>query len=192
MAAFADTSVSSPIRRGVFVTRSLLGRTLRPPPDAVTPIAPTLHPDLTTRERTALQTSAQACQSCHGMINPLGFPLERFDALGRVRAAENQRPIDASGSYLSRAGEIVKFDGARELAGFLAGSDEVHSAFIEKLFYFSIKQPIRAFGPESLPALQRDFVRNSFNIRRLLADIATIAALPKAGEPRSSDKPREN
>jgi hypothetical protein len=192
MAAFADTSVSSPIRRGVFVTRSLLGRTLRPPPDAVTPIAPTLHPDLTTRERTALQTSAQACQSCHGMINPLGFPLERFDAVGRVRAAENHRPIDASGSYLSRAGEIVKFDGARELASFLAGSDEVHSAFIEKLFYFSIKQPIRAFGPESLPALHREFVSNSFNIRRLLADIATIAALQKSGEPRSSDKPREN
>ncbi len=198
MAAFADTSVSSPIRRGVFVTRSVLGRTLRPPPDAVTPVAPALHPDLTTRERTALQTSAQACQTCHGMINPLGFPLERFDALGRLRSVENQRAIDASGSYLSRAGEVVTFNGARELAGFLAGSDEVHMAFIEKLFYYSVQQPIRAFGPDALPALHRGFTNNDFNIRRLMAEIAATAALPplssKPASPESNTpaKPREN
>jgi hypothetical protein len=181
MAAFADASESSPIRRGVFVARSLLGRTLRPPPDAVTPVAPSLHSELTTRERTALQTNAQSCQTCHGLINSLGFPLEQFDALGRFRTAEKERAIDASGSYLSRAGEVVQFGSARELAQFLAGSEEVHVALIEKLFYYFVKHPVRAFGPEILPAMQRDFVRNEFNLRRLLADLATAAAFPRVG-----------
>jgi mono/diheme cytochrome c family protein len=192
MAAFADSVSSSPIRRGVFITRSVLGRTLRPPPDAVSPVAPSLHPNLTTRERTALQTHAQTCQSCHSLINPLGFPLERFDALGRVRNMENQHPINAKGSYLSRAGELKKFDGARELAAFLAGSDEVHTAFIEKLFYYSVKQPIRALAPKELPTLKRKFVDNDYNIRRLMAEIATEAALSTAGEPGSSGKPNGN
>src|SRR5688572_30235614 len=95
LSAFAYTSTSSPIHRGVFVSRSLLGRTLRPPPEAVAPLAPDLHADLTTRERVLLQTKAQACQTCHGMINPIGFSLENFDAIGRYRVQEKEKPVDA-------------------------------------------------------------------------------------------------
>ena len=53
MASFAYTATSSPIHRGVFIARSVLGRVLRPPPEAVAPLAPDLHPDLTTRQRVA-------------------------------------------------------------------------------------------------------------------------------------------
>jgi hypothetical protein len=185
MATLAGESTSSPIRRGVLLARSVLGRVLRPPPDAVTPIAATLHPDLTTRQRTALQTADHACQSCHALINPLGYPLERFDAIGRFRATERDRPIDATGSYLSRSGELVKFDGARQLSGFLAGSDEVHEAFVEKLFYYVVKQPIRAFGSDALPTLHRRFVESEFSMRRLMAEIAALAAFPKPAQPPS-------
>ena len=53
----------------------------RPKPSPRSP--PDLHPDLTTRQRVTLQTKPESCQSCHGMINPLGFTLEHFDAVGR-------------------------------------------------------------------------------------------------------------
>lgn len=178
LATFADATTTSPIRRGVFLARSLLGRALRPPPDAFVPLPAALHPDLTTRERVALQTNAQTCQACHGLINPLGFALERFDALGRLRNADNAKAIDASGTYLSRTGEITKFDGARELATFLATSEETHTAFIEKLFYYSVQQPVRAFGPGALPQLRDAFARNEFNIRNLVQEIAVISARP--------------
>src|SRR5262249_8678876 len=69
MAGFAYDSTTSPIHRGLFVARSLLGRRFRPPPEAVTPLSPDLHPDMTTRERVTLQTKPQACQSCHATIN---------------------------------------------------------------------------------------------------------------------------
>ena len=46
------------------------------------------------------------------------------------------------------------FSGARDLARYVAGSDEAHTAFVEKLFQYTIKQPIRAYGPDALPDLK--------------------------------------
>src|SRR5205814_315150 len=120
LAGFAYTDSSSPIHRGVLIARSLLGRTLRPPPQAFTPIPASLHPNMTTRQRVALQTQSAPCMSCHSMINPLGFTLEKFDAIGRLRAQENGQPVDSSGSYQSRDGKTIQFKGVRDLARFLA------------------------------------------------------------------------
>jgi cytochrome c553 len=177
MATFAYTASSSPIHRGVFLARSVLGRTLLPPPEAFTPLPAELHPKLTTRERIDLQTRPQACQTCHGMINPLGFTLENFDAIGRFRDKEKERPVDATGSYLTRKGDIVKFAGVRDVATFLANSDEVQEAFVEQLFHYFVKQPIRAYGPDKSAELRRFFVDNGCNVRKLMGEIAVQSAL---------------
>lgn len=177
MSGFAYTASSSPIHRGVFIARSILGRSLRPPPEAVAPLAPALHADLTTRERVALQTKPEACQSCHAMINPLGFTLEKFDAVGRFRKDENGKPVDPTGSYRTRNGETLNFAGVRELATFLANSDETHTAFVEQLFHGMIKQPIRAFGSNTRSELKQKFVDSNFNIRKLMIEIVSTASL---------------
>ncbi len=176
LAAFAYTETTSPIHRGVFISRSLLGRALKPPPMAVSPLAPDLHKDLTTRERVALQTNSVACMSCHAMINPLGFTLEHYDAIGRFRAEEQGKPIDAQGEYLTRSGDKVRFAGVRDLAKFLADSDETHSAFVQQLFHYLVKQPIRAYGPERLVELKAEFKQNEFNIQTLVATIVATSA----------------
>lgn len=178
MTGFAYHSTSSPIHRGVFVARSLLGRSLRPPPEAVSPLAPDLHPSLTTRERVLLQTKPVACQTCHAMINPLGFSLENYDALGRFRAEEKGRAIDAAGYYNTQAGKQVSFNGVREMATFLAASEEVHAAFVEQLFHYLVKQPIRAYGPDRLTQLRKNFAENNYSIRKLLVELITVSALP--------------
>jgi uncharacterized protein DUF1588/uncharacterized protein DUF1585 len=180
MAGFAYTATSSPIHRGLFIARSVLGRSLRPPPMAVSPLPVDLHPSLTTRERITLQTKPEACQSCHSMINPLGFTLENFDAVGRFRTEDSGKPIDPSGGYRTRNGSLVRFGGVGDLASFLADSDETRAAFVEQLFHYMIKQPIRAYGPDTLPSLQNSFAANRFNIRRLAVDIVTAAAMDKA------------
>ncbi len=177
MATFAYTATSSPIHRGVFVSRSVLGRSLRPPPEAIAPLAPDLHAGLSTRERVTLQTKPTVCMSCHGMINPLGFGMESFDAVGRFRKVEQGRAIDASGSYEAPSGEVTKYAGARELAGLLAASEETHSAFIEQLFHNVVKQPIRAYGPYELAELRSSFVANGFHIRKLMVEIVASTAL---------------
>jgi mono/diheme cytochrome c family protein len=177
MAAFAHSSTSSPIHRGVFLARGVLGVTLRPPPEAFTPLAESLHPDLTTRQRVALQTKPQSCQTCHGVINPLGYTLEHFDAVGRYRDKDNDKPVDAAGVYQTRTGEEVKFDGARGLAEFLAGSEEVQTAFVEQLFRHLAKQPLRAYGPKAAAEMREAFAKNGFSIRKLMVEAATVAAM---------------
>jgi hypothetical protein len=177
MAGFAYLSTTSPIHRGVLIARNFLGRMLRPPPRAFTPLEAELHLNLTTRQRVALQTRPAACASCHGVINPLGFTLEKFDAIGRFQSRENGLPIDATGSYQSSAGKTIRFAGARDVGRFLAGSEEAHAAFVERLFHHFVKQPIRAYGPRALPDLQRLFKGNEFNIRKQIVEIVAASAL---------------
>jgi hypothetical protein len=177
MARFAYSSESSPIHRGVFLARGVLGRTLRPPPDAFVPLPPDLHPDLTTRERVTLQTKAGECMTCHQIINPLGFALEQFDAIGRLREEDRGKPIDATATYESPAGESVRLTGARELAEYLADSDECHAAFVEQLFHHLVQQPVAAYGPETLDRLVRRFGEADYNIRRLAVEIMVATAL---------------
>jgi Protein of unknown function (DUF1592)/Protein of unknown function (DUF1588)/PA14 domain/Protein of unknown function (DUF1595) len=177
LAAFAHTAATSPIHRGVLIARGVLGVTLRPPPEAFTPLAESAHPDLTTRARVALQTKGESCQSCHSVINPLGFTLEHFDPVGRYRDQDNGRPIDSTGSYQTRTGETRKFAGARDLAEFLAGSEEVQTAFAEQLFRHLAKQTVRAYGPRRLADLRESFAKNGFSIRKLMVEEATTAAL---------------
>lgn len=184
MSLLSYASSSSPIHRGVFVSRGLLGNILRPPEEAVTPLAPDLHPDLSTRERVSLQTSPVGCTTCHSMINPLGFALEEFDAVGRYRTVERRgaidKPIDASGMYQPREGNAVAFDGARALAEYVAASRDAHEAFVQDLFHSLVKQPVRAWGPEALEGLVHSFESSDCDIRRLVVDSMVLAVQPPA------------
>lgn len=177
MANFAYASETSPIHRGVFLIRGVLGRVLNPPPQALSPLDASLHPDLTTRERTALQTGSKSCSTCHSMINPLGFSFEHFDAVGRYRDKERGKPIDASGTYETRSGKTVTFHDAPDLADFLCASPEVQDRFIEAVFHHLVKQPIAAYGPDLQSELHQAFASSDFNIRALMVEIVKRTAL---------------
>jgi hypothetical protein len=177
MAAFAHTGESSPIHRGLFLVRGLLGQALRPPPESVAPLAVELHPALSTRERVTMQTEPANCMTCHAIINPLGFTLEHFDAVGRFRELDRGKPVDATGTYQTRAGSTVTVNGTRELAEFLAGSEEAHAAFIEQLFHHLVQQSLRAYGPTTLDDLRRAFAADGFNIRKLAIRMMVASAL---------------
>jgi len=179
MSGLAYEDSTSPIHRGVFLIRYVLGRTLRPPQEAFTPLSPALHPDMTTRQRVELQTSPQSCQVCHHKINGLGFALENYDAVGRFREREGDKSIDPAGHYTTRDGTAITFRGPSELAQFLASSDDAHRAFVNRAFQHFVKQPIAAYGPDQLAELTERFRNDDFHIRKLLVEIAVIAAFPQ-------------
>ena len=176
MTGFAYSRTSSPIHRGVFLVRHVLGRNLKPPADAISPLSEELRPDLSTRERVVLQTSHAACQSCHDIINPMGFALENFDAIGRFREQEKDKQIDATGQYVTRGGELVEFEGVRPLADYLASSPEVHDAFVRQMFHHLIKQPVAAVDFDLQDKLREQFAAKQFSIQELMVDVMTAAA----------------
>jgi cytochrome c553 len=178
MASFAHNKETSPILRGVFLARGVLAVSLRPPPAAFVPLSVELQPTLTTRERVSLQTKSDNCMACHGIINPLGFTLEHFDAVGQYREKDNGKPIDASGTYRTRSGTTATLKDARDLAKFLIDSDEAQTAFTEQMFHQLVQQPVQAYGPNTLGDLRRDFVAGGFNIRKLAIAIMAASALP--------------
>ena len=177
LAAFSYQKSSSPIHRGVFLTRNIVGRALKPPPMAMTFKDAEFAPDLTMREKVAQLTRSQACQTCHSVINPLGFSLEQYDAVGRFRTSEGDRPIDAVSNYTTNDGETIRLTGARDLAQFAAGSEQAQNAFIEQLFNQIVKQPMLAYGPKVLNHLRQSFIDSGFNVKKLLVDIATVSAV---------------
>ena len=180
LCVLAYAGESSPIHRGVFIARGLLGISLRPPQEAFVPLPADKHPDLTTRQRVMLQTKPESCIGCHGIINPVGFTLESFDAVGRRRDKESNKPIDVTGQYETRAGPIVKFEGARQLATFLAGSEDVHGAFAQQLFQHLVKQSARAYGLQKPTELRQLFAQSGYSIKKLIVEIAVIASSEKS------------
>jgi len=178
LSALAYHNLSSPIHRGVFLTRRVLGRTLKPPPQATEFKDGDFEPGMTTREKVALITEPAACQSCHSVINPLGFSLEKFDAVGRFREREAGKPIDVVATYTPPSGEPIQLAGARDLARHAAESPQAHGAFVDQIFHHVVKQPINAYGPTARNDLIESFQSADFSIQKLLAEIAMVSALP--------------
>jgi cytochrome c553 len=176
LSAFSYQTLTSPIHRGVFLTRNIVGRSLRPPPMAMNFNDAEFAPNLTMREKVSQMTKPQACQACHSVINPLGFSLESYDAVGRFRTTENERPINPASDYVTDEGEIVHLAGPTDVANFAMHSDQAQNAFIEQLFHHVVKQPVQAYGADVLSNLRRAFADANFNIRVLLVEIARVAA----------------
>ena len=184
LTAFAYHDSTSPIHRGVFLTRNIAGMTLKPPPEAIEFKTDDFPPHLSMREKVTELTRAKACMACHSMINPLGFSLEHYDAIGRWRAKDRNKPINDDGVLETDSGERIQIKGPREVAEFAANSDSSHRAFVRQLFHHSVKQPALAYGPNTMDDLQTHFKNTSFNIRYLLVKIA-VAATRQTTPPKS-------
>jgi hypothetical protein len=177
MTTLAHAKYTSPIHRGVFLTRNVLGLTLKAPSMAITFEDHKFDPTLTMREKITNLTKDTACIGCHSVINPLGFALEHYDAIGRWRTIDNNKPVDTATELETDDAEKVKFTGARDVAEFAARSERGHRAFIRQLFNHTVKQTPAAFGSATVEDLRRSFAANEYNIQKLLAEIAVRAAL---------------
>ena len=176
LSMFAYHKSSSPIHRGVFLTRNVLGRLLKPPPQAIEFKDDRFDPALTMREKVTQITSKAACMSCHVTINPLGFSLENFDAVGRFRTTDANKPIDPASDYITSDGDTVKLTGPRDLATHTAGSEDARRGFVRQMFHYMVKQPTLSYGGDTLERLDAQFLANNANMRKLLTEIATTAA----------------
>ncbi len=111
---------TSPVKRGAWVLSNLLCSPPPPPPPGVEGLdeGPSNEATLTVRERLKQHQTAPACAACHATMDPIGFGLENFDAIGRWRTEEHGKPLDTLGilpdgtsfSTAEQLGRIVASD----------------------------------------------------------------------------------
>jgi hypothetical protein len=130
---------TSPVVRGVWVLETILGDPPSPPPADVEPIEPDVRGSTTIPEMLAKHRDVETCRDCHASIDPWGFGLEHFDAVGAFRAEyTNGRPIDARGSVGGKA-----FEGSEQMKAVLVGrADQFARALTEKLFTHALGHPL--------------------------------------------------
>ncbi len=163
---------TSPIHRGVFLTRNIIGMPLKSPPMANEFKDAKFDPSLTMREKVASMTKSQDCMGCHVTINPLGFSLEHYDGIGRWREQDRGKPVNSKSDFKTEDGKVLPLDSARDVAEFAANTPSAHRTFLEKLFHHLVKQPVRAYGNEEMERLHKAFEAGGLQIPNLIKQIA--------------------
>ncbi len=130
----AKNESGMPIFRGNFVREVLLCQSLPPPPSDV-PAIPDPIPGESDRERLERHRTDPACNGCHALLDPLGFGLAEYDAIGKLRTLDSSgAPVDARGSLDGY--EQFDFDGALELSALLRDDPAVADCFVHQLFRY--------------------------------------------------------
>lgn len=130
---------TSPVVRGVWVLENILGDPPSPPPADVEPIEPDVRGSKTIPEMLARHRDVESCRDCHMSIDPWGFGLEHFNAVGQYRSAyRGGQPIDARGSVPGGA-----FENSEQMKQVLLGrSDQFARAITEKLYTYALGHPL--------------------------------------------------
>ena len=155
---------TSPVERGVYVLRKLLGAPPPPPP----PNVPQLEFEATAsvRERTALHTEKAQCASCHRRIDPIGFGLENFDTIGSWRDRDGRQPIDARG--VMPDGQRT-FDGPKELkARLLEDVDAMAGTLLKSMMTYAIGRRIGFEDQGTVDSLRAEWKEQDYGMRSLI------------------------
>ena len=161
---------TSPVIRGKWVLDNLLGAPPPPPP----PDVPALeerdviqHPR-SIRERMEQHRANTVCASCHSLMDPIGFALEPFDAIGRWRTTDSGIPIDASGALPNG----VRFDGPGELrAALLRRPEDFVGTFTRKLLTYAVGRGLEASDAPAVRRIVREAAAAGYPFSSIVAGI---------------------
>jgi hypothetical protein len=165
---------TSPVLRGVLVLRNILGA----PPPSPPPNVPALDEskmasNLSMRQRLAAHRSNAVCASCHRTIDPVGFALENYNAVGQWRDLEvDGQPIDASGSIPG----AVEFRGIDGLENALLARPELFvGALTENLMTFALGRGVEYFDAPAVRKIVRDSKKDGYRFSSLILGIVESA-----------------
>jgi hypothetical protein len=172
LAAYALPQRTSPTARGKFVNLALLCKVIPPPPPGVdTTLPPLADPNASIRERLEFHRSNPACATCHNLMDPIGLGLEHFDGLGRYRATDNGRAIDASGVING-----APFENAAELGARLREDPVAEACFVSKVYAHAQGRSPGAVDRAALAELTTAFGLDGHRADRLLVALVSSEA----------------
>ena len=160
---------TSPVLRGKWILGNLLGTPPAPPPDDIPALEEnTVAANLSVRDRLTAHRAHAACASCHDLIDPLGFTLEHFDAIGRWRDREADVPVDSTGG----------FPGGEELAGvddleraLLDRPDLFATTLAEKLLTYALGRGLDHRDAPAVRGIVREAAADDYRFHTLLAAV---------------------
>lgn len=171
--------LTSPTLRGLYVRLRLTCEEVPPPPpDLMVDVdepPPGLSDDDCKSERYAVHATNAACSGCHEQMDPIGFGLESYDALGRFRATEEGRPdcpVEGEGELSG----IGTFRGPGELADLLITSGRLETCFAEQLFRFVMGRQERTEDRATIEALTEHMRELDHRFDALLLDLVSLPA----------------
>ena len=160
---------TSPVIRGHWVLENLMGV---PPPPAPADVPAledkTIDGSLAVRERLIQHRSNPACSGCHSLMDPLGFSLENYDAVGRWRQSEAEQPIDASGNFPGGA----QFKGVSGLEKALIDRPDMFvGTLVEKLLTYSLGRVVEHYDAPAVRKIVRDARPERYRFSSLIVGI---------------------
>jgi hypothetical protein len=165
---------TSPVNRGVWVLEQVLGEHVPPPPANV----PALEKQdqlkvaaLTLRQRTELHRSNATCANCHKVLDPIGFGLENFDAIGRWRDKDDSGgPIDATGELPGPH----RFGTPRELKQIIAArADDFCHNLTSKLLAYALCRQLEGYDEVVVDRLSNTIAKDGYRMQTLVVGVVT-------------------
>jgi len=165
---------TSPVKRGVWVLEQVLGAHVAPPP----PNVPALDQqdkqtvaNLTLRQRTELHRKDATCAKCHQILDPIGFGLENFDAIGRWRDQ------DDTGGAIDAVGELPggkRFASPKELKTIIAArTDDLARNVTEKLLAYALCRELEGYDEIVVDHLMETLAKDGYRMQTLITEIVT-------------------
>jgi len=163
---------TSPVLRGKYVLENLLASGPPPPPPNVPSLkTETANSDvqLSMREAMTLHRASPACAGCHAKMDPIGFSLENYDAVGRWRDIDGSgKPIDAS----TQLADGTKFTGVEGLKGvILQNTERFVSAVSEKLLMYGLGRNVQYYDAPAIRAIVRDAAKKNNTFAALVEGV---------------------
>ncbi|WP_417389127.1 DUF1592 domain-containing protein [Gimesia sp.] len=174
LAATSFPNRTSPVNRGVWVLEQVLGDHVPPAP----PDVPSLEKqdqkqiaNLTLRERTELHRSEAVCANCHRLLDPIGFGLENFDAIGRWRDQdENGQAIDASGELPGGR----NFSNPKQLKTIIADHNAKFSRnLVERLLAYALCRRLEGYDEIVIDELMQKIAKDDYRMQTLITEVVT-------------------
>jgi hypothetical protein len=172
----ARADQSSPTQRGHAIRANMFCSDVPPPPPGVDVTIKAGTPGNTGREQIQALTGSGMCNTCHSLMNPIGFGLEGFDGAAQPRTMDHGEMVDTSGTINGITAAPINFNGAKELSNIVAGSKDAQACLATNYFRY-----LRGFDPQqtgdpadgnAVQKLGQDFVTNNLDLPELFVQVA--------------------
>ncbi len=172
---------TSPVIRGAWILENIVGAPPPPPPPDVPALEDTIVSEkLPIRERLAAHRADPGCASCHELMDPIGFALEAFDAMGQRRWLDNGQLIDASGE-LADGSSFVGVDDLE--ATLLRHPENFVSTMTEKLLIFALGRGIEYYDMPAVRDIVKSAATDDYKFSSLILGIVSSEPFQKRTTP---------